>query len=152
AAPLLQAEVFPGFCVFSGTVAMPDALALDGGWRFDAGTLVVQRLETANLVVTVPRSTMPAQGYPITAFVRAGGGGDRPLGDRGTQAVSGGPPLVPGTGPARYLAEVGLAGASVDGPFGGVRNVLQADERFVTLNWANPEQLRDTLRESAVEL
>jgi hypothetical protein len=152
AAPLVQNETFPGFCVFSSTVAVPDALALDGGWRFDAGTLVTQRLETARLVVTVPRSAMPAQGYPITAFVRAGGGADRPLVDRGTEAMPGGPALAAGTGPARYLAEVGLAGASVDGPFGGARNFFGANERYLVLNWASPGQLRDNLRESAIEL
>ena len=70
---------------------------------------MLQRHETANLVVTVPRSAAPAAGYPLVVFVRTGGGGDRQLVDRGQQATEGGAAIEPGEGPARYLARAGFA-------------------------------------------
>jgi dienelactone hydrolase len=113
---------------------------------------VFQRTETANLVVTLPKRAMPSAGYPLIVFVRTGGGGDRPLVDRGRQAVEGGPPVEPGEGPARYFARAGFAAIEVDGPLGGLRNPNGADEQYLTFNVGNLGAMRDNIRESAVEL
>ena len=53
--------------------------ASDGGdWVFDAGgNPVLQRVEEANFVVTVPRSVMPAAGYPVVVLSRTGAGSER---------------------------------------------------------------------------
>ena len=60
-----------------------------GMWEFDtAGKPILQRTETAGVIVTVPRGPMPAQGWPIVHFIRTGGGGNRPLVDRGPQAAN----------------------------------------------------------------
>ena len=85
-------------------------------------------------------------------FVRTGGGGDRPLVDRGVQAVHDAPPLVPGSGPAQEFARVGYAGVQVDGPLGGLRNTTHGDEQFLIFNVFNVAALRDNVRESALEL
>ena len=85
-------------------------------------------------------------------FIRTGAGGDRPLVDRGQQATNGGPPIVPGEGPALYFARAGFAGIEVDGPLGGLRNTTGANEDFTTFNVANLPAMRDNIRESAVEL
>jgi hypothetical protein len=161
-APFAKDETFDDYCVYSTTITMPDYqagtppfnAAKDGGaWAFDAsGKPVVQRNEKANLVVTVPRATIPDSGFPLVVFVRTGGGGDRPLVDRGVQATNGGPPITPGSGPAHDFAQVGFAGIQVDGPHGGLRNVSHQDEQFVMFNVANAAALRDNVRESAVEL
>jgi pimeloyl-ACP methyl ester carboxylesterase len=95
---------------------------------------------------------MPANGWPTTVLIRTGAGGDRPLVDRGVQAVHNGPPVAPGTGPAQQFARAGYAGVQVDGPLGGLRNTTKADEQFLTFNIFNGAALRDNVRESAVEL
>jgi hypothetical protein len=106
----------------------------------------------ANLVVTLPRSAPPQGGYPLVVFIRTGGGGDRPLVDRGQQATEGGPAIEPGEGPARYLARAGFAGIEVDGPLGGMRNTTNGDEQFLTFNVTNLGAMRENIRESALEL
>ena len=158
--PPAKAEVFDGYCVYNAQIAMPDyqqgtppysrvggalALAPDGG-------PIQQRLAPARVVVTVPRAPMPVNGYPIATLVRTGAGGDRPLVDRGVQAVHDGPPKTPGSGPAMELAKVSFAGAQVDGPHGGLRNVTSGDEQFLMFNVSNGVALRDNVRESALEL
>ena len=155
-----RTDLFDDFCVYYTTIGMPDYQSGDppftetgGDWKFDAsGAPIVQRTETSNFVVTIPRSPMPAAGYPMAVFIRTGGGGDRPLVDRGPQAVTGGPPITPGTGPALYFAKAGFAGASVDGPLGGLRNTTGENEDFTIFNVFNPAALRDSVRESAAEL
>ena len=161
-APFKLTDTFPDYCVYASTVGMPDYQAGDppydfssssGSWQFDAsGKPIVQRTEQANVVVTVPRAAMPAKGYPMTVLIRTGAGGDRPLVDRGTQATDGGPPITPGTGPALQYARAGYAGAQIDGPHGGLRNLTGADEQLVMFNVFNPPALRDNVRESAIEI
>jgi hypothetical protein len=159
-APFTLTDTFTDFCVFHTTIAMPDwqtgtpPYESDGGtWAFDAtGAPIFQRTEEANLVLTIPRRPLPSTGYPLVVFVRTGGGGDRPLVDRGAQAVEGGPPIEPGEGPARYLARAGFAGIEVDGPLGGLRNTTGGDEQFLTFNVGNLGAMRDNIRESAIEL
>ena len=120
---------------------------------FDAnGAPLLARTEKAHFVVTVPRKTMPGAGYPIVLLSRTGAGGDRALVDRGVQAMTGGPALIAGTGPGMVFAKAGFAGASIDGPHGGLRNITQGDEQFLMFNVGNPGALRDNVRQSAVEL
>ncbi len=159
-APFTPQELFPDFCVYESTIEMPVFQAGEppfqeqgGEWQFDAsGAPIAQGEETARVVVTLPRRTMPASGFPTLIFSRTGGGGDRPLVDRGVQAETGGPALEPGTGPALELARAGWAGISVDGPHGGLRNVTGGDEQFLMFNVTNPAALRDNVRQSAAEL
>ncbi len=158
--PFTRGEVFDGYCVYSTTIPMPDYQsgtppyeATGGTWAYDpSGAPIYQRDEPANLVVTIPRATIPAAGAPVVVFVRTGGGGDRPLVDRGVQGVHDGPPLVPGSGPAQDFAAIGWAGAQVDGPLGGLRNTTGQDEQFLVFNVGNAGALRDNVRESAAEL
>jgi hypothetical protein len=158
--PLALGEVFADYCVYSSTVPMPvfqegtpPFSTTGGGWVLDsAGLPIVQREEEANVVVTIPRRPMPATGYPLAVLSRTGAGGERPLVDRGPRATNGGPAVTPGTGPALVFARAGYAGASIDGPHGGLRNVTRADEQFLVFNFSNPVALRDNLRQSALEL
>jgi hypothetical protein len=155
-----KTDDFTDFCVYHTTIGMPDwqsgtpPFTTSGGtWMFDGnGQPIFQRTETADLVLTVPKRTMPAGGYPLMVFVRTGGGGDRPLVDRGQQATEGGPPIEPGEGPARYFARAGFAGIEVDGPLGGLRNPNGGDEQYLTFNIGNLGAMQDNIRESAVEL
>jgi pimeloyl-ACP methyl ester carboxylesterase len=145
--------------VYQTTIALPDYQSgtppyetTGGTWQFDAsGAPILQRMATANVVVTVPRTPAPSTGYPLMMFVRTGGGGDRPLVDRGQRDATG-MAIVPGEGPARYLARAGFAGIQFDGPLGGRRNPNGADEQFLMFNVGNLGALRDNVRQSAVEL
>ena len=158
--PLALSEVFEDFCVYTSTLALPDFqegtppfTEAGGGIQLDAsGRPILQRHARSRLVLTVPRRPMPQTGYPTAVFIRTGGGGDRPLVDRGVRALEGGPAVEPGEGPARYFARAGFAGASIDGPHGGLRNPRGADEQFLVFNVFNPVALRDNLRQSALEL
>jgi len=159
-APFAKTDELADFCAYHTTIAMPDwqsgtspYASMGGTWKFDAtGAPIFQRTETANLVVTIPRTPAPVGGYPFVVFVRTGGGGDRPLVDRGQQPGEGMPPIEAGEGPARYLARAGFAGIEVDGPIGGLRNTTGGDEQFLVFNVGNLGALRDNVRESAVEL
>lgn len=154
-----RTDEFPTFCVYASTIDMPVYQAgtppfsdEGGGFELDAsGIPILQRHETARFVVTVPKSPMPAAGYPLLVFSRTGGGGDRPLVDRGVRDASGNV-IVPGSGPALELARAGFAGASVDGPHGGLRNITNGDEQLLVFNFQNPLALRDNVRQSALEL
>jgi hypothetical protein len=159
--PFVRTDLFADFCVYSTTIPMPDYQAgsppydfadTGGAWQFDAsGKPIVQRTEDANLVVSIPRGVMPSGGWPIVHFIRTGGGGSRPLVDRGPQAMTGGPALQPGTGPALWFAKAGFAGAMVDGPHEDIRDLTNGNEDYEMFNIFNPPALRDNVRESAAE-
>jgi dienelactone hydrolase len=155
-----QTDLFGDFCAYHTTIAMPDFQAgtppytgSGGTWQLDGGgSPIFQHDETANLVVTLPRSAPPAGGYPLVVFVRSGGGGDRPLVDHGQQPGEGQPAIEAGEGPARYLARAGFAAIEVDGPLGGMRNPTGADEQTLASSFDNLGAMRDTMRETAIEL
>lgn len=157
--PLEPREVFDDFCVYEARLKLPVFQTgtppydeAGGGWTFDAsGAPIVDHEEEARVVVTIPRGNMPSSGYPVVLMSRTGGGGDRPLVDRGVRGPDG-VPLLPGTGPALEFARVGYAGVSLDGPHGGIRNVTNGDEQFLMFNVGNMLALRDNVRQSAVEL
>jgi hypothetical protein len=159
--PFSLTDVYDTYCVYEATIPMPDYQAgappydfanVGGTWMFDsAGKPQLQRTEEAGFVVSIPRSPMPAQGWPIVHFIRTGGGGNRPLVDRGPEATNGGPPIAPGTGPALWFALAGLAGASVDGPHEDLRNLTNGNEDILMFNVSNLPALRDNIRESGAE-
>jgi len=158
-AGLRHIETYDDYCVFESRMQMPVYQQGDppfddegGNWALDAdGQPVLQGHETARLFVTVPRRAAPAGGFPTVVFIRTGGGGDRPLIDRGVRA-SAGADAVAGTGPAQEFARVGFAGVMVDGPHGGIRNVSGGDEQLLIFNFFNPPAMRDNVRQSALEL
>lgn len=151
--------VYDDYCVFHAVASVPvyqagtPPFSSEGGnWTFDqTGALVLQGRERANVLLTLPRTTMPTDGFPLVTLVRTGAGGDRPLVDRGidTARHAG---ATPGTGPAMHFAREGIAGIQIDGPHGGLRNVSGGDEQFLVFNIMNPVALRDNLRQSAIEL
>lgn len=156
------AEEYTDFCVFRSTIDMPSYqegtppfLESGGGWAFDAdGNAIVQRQEESTIWITVPRVAMPDAGFPTAVFVRTGGGGDRPLIERGHHSVNHGPADEEGTGPAMHFARAGWLGVQVDGPLGGLRNTSDPpwDEQFAIFNFTNVIALRDNVRQSALEL
>ncbi len=159
-APFTLTDEFPSSCVYATTVDMPVYQPGEppfseegGGFALDeAGQPVLQAKERARFVLTVPRATMPAAGFPLVVFSRTGAGCDRPIVDRGVHAEPGGEAVTPGSGPALEFARAGFAGASIDGPHGGLRNVTKSDEQLLVFNLKNPVAVRDNVRQSALEL
>ncbi len=157
--PLEVTDTFDDYCVLQTTVPIPVYQSGDPPYLTDGGAILfgddgaplLDHYEESRVVLTVPAGTPPAGGWPVAVMVRTGGGGDRPLVDRGTRGADG-EPLVAGEGPARYFAAAGWAGLTWDGPHGGLRNVSGGDEQFLVFNVTNPAALRDNLRQSAAEL
>ncbi len=155
-APPRLTETHAGYCIYEATMEVPvfqsgepPYLEAGGEWVFDgAGALVRQRTALSRVVLTVPRERVDAP-RPVAVFMRAGGGGDRPLVDRGPRDSEG--MSLPGTGVAAQLAEAGFVGASFDGPLGGARNLAGWDEQVVLFNLLNAGALRDNIRQSALE-
>lgn len=155
-----RSEVFADYCVYHTTIPMldyqqgePPYTHAGGGWVEDeTGKPVPPHGMRSNFWLTVPRRPMPTAGYPTAVFVRTGGGGDRPLVDRGPQRTPGGPAITDGSGPAHHFAQTGFAALSVDGPLGGLRNPDREDEQFLIFNIQNPTALRDNVRQSAIEI
>ena len=158
--PATQVDIYDTFCAYKTTVAMPVYQAGEppyakagGGWLLDEnGVPVYQRDETANLVVTIPRTPMPASGFPAVVASRTGMSGEKPLVDRGVHVTNQGENAEPGRGPGYEFARVGWAGVSIDRPHGGLRNITNGDEQFLMFNFTNIRALRDNIRQSGVEL
>ena len=160
-APLALQETFDDYCVYEGVLqdiplyqeGEAPYLETGGDIAFEAdGTPVRSGSARARIVVTVPRAEMPTAGWPLATMIRTGGGGDRPLVDRGQRAEPGGEAITTGTGPALHFARAGFAGISIDGPHGGLRNVTGGDEQFLVFNIQNPAALRGNLWQSALEI
>lgn len=146
---------FDAFCAFEALIEVPvyqrgepPYSTRGGGWDLADEPKVV-RTAPSRVILTLPRQARGA--LPTTVFIRTGGGGDRPLVDRGVRAEPGGEAISPGTGPALELARVGVAGLSWDGPHGGLRGD-GSDEQFTVFNFVNPEALRDNVRQTALEV
>ncbi len=152
-------DLFDDFCVLESRIDMPifqqgkpPFFTQGGDIAFDASGAPIQTgTEPSRLVVTLPRRAEPASGFPGVVFIRTGGGGDRPLVDRGRQPGTGQPAIEPGEGPARYIARAGLAAISFDGPHGGLRDVTGINEDLTVYNFFNPKALVDNVRETAAE-
>lgn len=159
AAPYTVTEVFEDYCVFEAKVTVPVFQAGEppydageGAWAVDDdGEPLLQRTETARLWITLPRTEPPETDWPTVVFARTGGGGDRPLVDRGIRTTAG-EDTDAGTGYAATFARAGWAGIMFDGPLGGERNPTGGDEQFLVFDIDNPDALRDNLRQTAGEL
>ncbi len=153
-------DTFPNYCVFESRLLMPTFqqgqppfTGLDGGGGVEVqGDLAkLAGHEEARLWLTVPRQAMPGPGWPTVVFIRTGGGGDRPLIDRGRVDAAGALAEGPGSGLARTFAAAGFAGLMWDGPLGGLRNPTGGDEQLLVFNFNNPVALRDNVVQSGFE-
>jgi len=159
--PFIVTEWYEDYCVAEAEALIPDYQhgelpfndAGDGRWRLGAdGAPVVAREARSRVFVTIPRRPNPSEPLPVAVFVRTGGGGDRPLIDRGLRAEAHGEPIIPrGDGPAKLLAQAGWVGLTWDGPHGGLRNVTGGDEQFLVFNMINPVPAIANIQQTAIE-
>lgn len=145
----------PGFCVLAGTIEQPQfqrgspPYPDQGLFEMDGqGIPKVQRTIKVPVILSIPKKTMPKDGYPLMLFLHGSGGRSRDIVDRGRITKSKGP-KTPGDGPARMLAMYGIAGAGSAMPINPER-VPGAQSRAY-LNVGNLSAYRDTFRQGTFE-
>jgi hypothetical protein len=107
------------------------------------GVPVKQRDETVPVSIAVPRSPMPAGGYPLVLYFHGSGGVSR-------QVIDGGDPGDPADRwPAGVLAPLGFASAGSALPISPERVPGAKDIDYINVN--NLVAMRDTFRQGIVE-
>ncbi|MBL9038497.1 MAG: hypothetical protein JNG84_08305 [Archangium sp.] len=131
AVPFTQLVDYPDFTVYTAKYKVPH---IQSGpkpgrgtivWSADGQTPVQQGTQDVRLSIAVPKTAMPAAGYPLTLYFHGSGGEYLELIDRGPLDPSkprneqGNPPL--GSGPSGFLAKRGMATMGFDFPLHGDR-------------------------------
>lgn len=146
------ADQYAEFCYLKGTVTYPQFQTgtppFDEGGRFEIGADGLpkkQRDETAPIILLVPKTPMPAKGYPILFNVHGSGGYSvaavRPVGDDGKP----GDPI----GPAFVVTKKGIAVAGSAMPVNPERLPGASETAYINPN--NIPAMRDTFRQGAIE-
>jgi hypothetical protein len=143
------------FCELLATVSFPQfqrgTPPFDTEGRFELGPdrlPVVQRMESAPVVLAIPRTPMPAAGYPLLLYFHGSGGTADQVVDRGRIAAPGGQP-APGEGPAHVVAAHHIASAGAALPLSPDR--LPGASDYAYLNFQNLAAFRDTFRQGVIE-
>jgi len=143
------------FCELFGKVTYPQfqngvpPFNTGGQFQFTDGALPAkQRDEEAPIVLTIPRTPMPAGGYPLLVYFHGSGGLSTQAVDRGPVTVPGGPE-EPGKGPAFVVGAFGLATAASALPVNPERLPGAIDIAYLNLN--NLAAFRDTFRQGVIE-
>jgi hypothetical protein len=142
------------FCEFTGTVTYPQfqtgmpPFGSGGLFQFtDGGLPAKQRDEVAPMVITLPRGTMPAGGYPLMIYFHGSGGVSTQVVDRGPKTADGN--QANGQGPSYVVAPFGLATAASALPLNPERLPGAVDTQY--LNFNNLAAFRDTFRQGVIE-
>jgi hypothetical protein len=143
------------FCELVGTVSFPQfqtgAPPFQAGGVFETdaeGLPVLQRMEDAEFVITLPKGPMPAGGYPLTLYFHGSGGLSQQVVDRGRIEVAGGTERK-GEGPAYVLAPHGFATVGSALPVNPERLEGASDYEYLNLN--NLASLPFTFAQGAIE-
>jgi predicted esterase len=146
----------PAFDEYQGTVSIPifqkgtppyDQPTDGGGIEFDAsGAAKIQRTEDVCFVVTVPKTTMPAGGWPLVVYSHGTGGSYRSVVDQGLSADYAAGVLPDGA--ATPMATFGYDGV-LHGPRAGMTT---KDVDQLVYNFQNPQAARDNAVQAAADL
>lgn len=144
------------FWEFHGTIEFPQfqqgtpPFNSAGLFEFTSdGFLVEQRVESAPVVITIPKDlTVPEDGFPLLIYQHGSNGLSTQVVDRGPILEPGGE-RVPGLGPAHVVAEYGIATVSTALPLNPER--LEDAPTDAYLNFANLAAYRDTFRQGVFE-
>lgn len=143
------------FCELIGTVAFPQfqqgepPFNSEGLFEFDDdGVPILQRTETAPIVIALPKQTMPEGGFPLVMYFHGSGGVSGQVIDRGTVTEPDAQPIK-GEGPAHVLAAHGFATVGSAHPVNPER--LPGASDLAYLNFDNLAAFRDTFRQGVVE-
>jgi hypothetical protein len=146
----------PRFCEVTGTVSYPQfqqgtpPFDTDGLFQMgDDGLPVKQRDEVVPIALALPRSPMPAGGYPLIVYFHGSGGLSTDLVNNGPLQSPTDEVGVPGQGPAYVMAPHGFAMAGSALPLNPER--VPGASELEYLNFANPASFRDTFRQGIIE-
>lgn len=142
----------PSMCHVRGKIVLPQfqkgAPPFDTDGLFEigeGGAPVKQRDETVNVSITVPKTKMPAGGYPLVVYFHGSGGVSRQHVDGGGNDEGDGNSVWPST----VLTEHGFAVAGTALPISPERVPGATDYAYI-----NPDNLvaiRDTFRQGVLE-
>jgi len=141
-----------------GSVAQPqhqegEPPHFSGTGRFvvdESGRLKTTRIEDAPFVLTLPRSPMPAAGFPIFLYVHGTGGSATQAIDRGRRERPGAK-TAPGMGIGSWIARDGVATACVAGPYSPDRIGDRALDGYGAYVFMNPPAMRDNFAQMLIE-
>lgn len=145
-------NVYPELCLLRGKVTLPQFQVgtppydTEGLLEIGAdGLPVQQRTEVAPFAITIPRTEMPAAGYPLVLNVHGSGGFSiamvRPVADDGLP----GDPI----GPAFPYATKGIGMAGVAMPLNPERFPGAEETEYLNVN--NMPAIRDTFRQGILD-
>ncbi|HUT55941.1 MAG TPA: hypothetical protein VM658_21295 [bacterium] len=169
--PLHRTREYDLYYVLEGVVMMPQfqdgtppyGKGKGGRIHFDAdGKPITQRMAPVPVAFSVPKSAMPAAGFPIMIYIHGTAGVSTQFIDRG-EVPGEGPPIngiyrgnfaepkgaPPGTGPALIYAQHGIAGVGAAQQHAGERGGL--DAQLWWYNFLSPEALRDNMLQATAE-
>jgi hypothetical protein len=131
---------YDGFCALSAEITMPQyqkgtpPFDTDGRFVLDANDAPIKQSEvTIPLSITIPKGTMPDEGWPLYQWIHGSGGDSHQLVDRGRIATPDGMPEA-GKGPGYVVAQVGIAGVSSAMPINPERVNGASDYAYLNIN------------------
>ncbi len=137
---LVDGDTYDGFCRLSAQITMPQFQTgeqpFDDGGVFvlDANDVPQQQSEmTIPVVITLPKQTMPASGWPLYQFFHGSGGLATGLVDLGHSPTPADEP-EPGKGPGYVVARHGIAAAASALPLNPERYVNATDYAYLNIN------------------
>lgn len=144
------------FWEFHGTIEFPQfqqgipPFDSEGLFEFTSdGLLIEQRVETAPVVITIPKEPFATDDeFPLLIYQHGSNGLSTQGVDRGPILDPGGE-RVPGLGPAHVVAEYGIATVSAALPLNPER--LENAPNDAYLNFSNLAAYRDTFRQGVFE-
>ena len=153
-----------GYCKFRAEATLPQFQQgkppyffyrrREGLFEFDpTGALTPQRNQTIPLVITLPKTPMPPDGYPLVTYYHGSGGLSTQVVDRGPVRELGRSRL-PDRGPADVVARYGYASLGSALPLNPERLPGIASDLFDNRAYLNPVNLsayRDTFRQGVIE-
>jgi hypothetical protein len=142
----------PEVCHVRATITLPQfqkgtpPFDTDGLFELGAdGAPIKQRDEVVPVSITVPRTPMPAGGYPLVVYFHGSGGVSREAVDGGDKSTA----ADNGRWPSTTLARHGFAVAASALPASPER--VPGAGSFDYLNLDNPIAMRDTFRQGIIE-
>ncbi len=136
---LVGGDTYDGFCRLSGEITMPQFQTgtppFDSDGRFVlANDIPTKQADmTIPVVITLPKRTMPAAGWPLYQFFHGSGGVSTGLVDLGHSPTSADVPEL-GKGPGYVVALQGIAAASSAMPLNPERLANATDYSYLNIN------------------
>ncbi|MEJ7599782.1 MAG: hypothetical protein WKG01_17880 [Kofleriaceae bacterium] len=137
---LVGGATHDGFCQLSGTIRFPQfqqgrpPFDQGGGFVVDANDVPLQQGElVVPLTITIPKSAMPAGGWPLYQFFHGSGGVSTGVVDLGYSPTPADMP-EPGKGPGYVVARHGIAAVSAALPANPERLPGASDYAYLNIN------------------